>query len=151
MTTDIAPATFGRSHVALSANLRYPFQPNTGPARAVLPLPRNKLYPLTRAFGARRGSACKQGPGDYERPSWRFCRVIQPREPSLGERLGQFDLALHPDETRLIAFSRFAEVDRRARGLGRPETINFLGFTHCCRTTTGAGGSGSDISSLQSG
>ena len=52
---------------------------------------------------------------------------------ALGERLGQFDLALHPDG--LIEFGRFAEVDRRARGLGRPETFDFLGFTHYCRTT----------------
>ncbi len=54
---------------------------------------------------------------------------------ALGERLGQFDLALHPAKTRLIEFGRFAEVDRRARGLGRPETFDFLGFTHYCRTT----------------
>ena len=54
---------------------------------------------------------------------------------ALGERLGQFDLALHPDKTRLIEFGRFAEVDRRARGLGRPETFDFLGFTHYCTKT----------------
>ena len=54
---------------------------------------------------------------------------------ALGEWLGQFDLALHPDKTRLIEFGRFAEVDRRARGLGRPETFDFLGFTHYCTKT----------------
>ena len=54
---------------------------------------------------------------------------------ALGERLGQFDLALHPAKTRLIEFGRFAETDRRARGLGRPETFDFLGFTHYCRKT----------------
>ena len=54
---------------------------------------------------------------------------------ALGERLGQFDLALHPAKTRLIEFGRFAEVDRRARGLGRPETFDFLGFTHYCTKT----------------
>ncbi len=42
---------------------------------------------------------------------------------------------MHPAKTRLIEFGRFAEVDRRARGLGRPETFDFLGFTHYCRTT----------------
>ena len=42
---------------------------------------------------------------------------------ALGERLGRFDLALHPDKTRLIEFGRNAEADRRARGLGRPETF----------------------------
>ena len=54
---------------------------------------------------------------------------------ALGERLGQFDLALHPDKTRLIEFGRNAEANRRARGLGRPETFDFLGFTHYCRKT----------------
>ena len=54
---------------------------------------------------------------------------------ALGERLGQFDLALHPNKTRLIEFGRNAEANRRARGLGRPETFDFLGFTHYCRTT----------------
>ena len=56
---------------------------------------------------------------------------------ALGERLGRFDLALHPDKTRLIEFGRNAEADRRARGLGRPETFDFLGFTHYCRKTRG--------------
>ena len=51
------------------------------------------------------------------------------------ERLGQFELALHPDKTRLVEFGRFAEVDRRARGLGRPETFDFLSFTHYCTKT----------------
>ena len=54
---------------------------------------------------------------------------------ALGERLGQFDLALHPAKTRLIEFGRNAEANRRARGLGRPETFDFLGFTHYCRKT----------------
>jgi len=48
------------------------------------------------------------------------------------ERLAKFGLTLHPDKTRLIEFGRFAEENRRARGQGRPETFDFLGFTHCC-------------------
>lgn len=48
------------------------------------------------------------------------------------ERLAKFGLSLHPDKTRLIEFGRFAEENRRARGQGRPETFDFLGFTHCC-------------------
>ena len=51
----------------------------------------------------------------------------------LKERLGQFELELHPDKTRLIEFGRFAMVDRRAPGERRPETFDFLGFTHYCR------------------
>ncbi len=48
------------------------------------------------------------------------------------ERLGEFALSLHPDKTRLIEFGRFAAVDRKRRGLGKPETFAFLGFTFIC-------------------
>jgi len=47
-------------------------------------------------------------------------------------RLGEFQLSLHPDKTRLIEFGRFAATDRRLRGLGKPETFAFLGFTFSC-------------------
>jgi RNA-directed DNA polymerase len=46
------------------------------------------------------------------------------------ERLGMFGLELHPDKTRRIEFGRFAEENRRRRGEGKPETFDFLGFTH---------------------
>ena len=46
------------------------------------------------------------------------------------ERLGKFGLELHPDKTRRIEFGRFAEHDRKKRGEGKPETFDFLGFTH---------------------
>lgn len=52
----------------------------------------------------------------------------------LKDRLARFELELHPKKTRLIEFGRHAEATRRARGLGRPETFDFLGFTHYCRT-----------------
>lgn len=57
----------------------------------------------------------------------------------LRERLQKFGLELHPDKTRLIEFGRFAAERRKKRGQGRPETFNFLGFTHICGTnhTTG--------------
>jgi hypothetical protein len=45
------------------------------------------------------------------------------------ERLQKFSLSLHPDKTRLIEFGRFAAANRKRRGLGKPETFNFLGFT----------------------
>ncbi len=48
----------------------------------------------------------------------------------LRERLAQFGLTLHPDKTRLIEFGRYAAQDRRRKGLGKPETFDFLGFTH---------------------
>jgi group II intron reverse transcriptase/maturase len=53
----------------------------------------------------------------------------------LRERFAKFNLELHPDKTRLIEFGRFADRDRRERGDGRPETFNFLGFTHACDKT----------------
>src|SRR3982750_40948 len=48
---------------------------------------------------------------------------------AMRERLEQFALSLHPDKTRLIEFGRHAAARRRSRGLGRPETFAFLGFT----------------------
>jgi RNA-directed DNA polymerase len=55
----------------------------------------------------------------------------------LRERLEQFALSLHPDKTRLIEFGRHAAADRAKRGLGKPETFNFLGFTHICGRSRG--------------
>lgn len=48
----------------------------------------------------------------------------------LRERLAKFSLELHAEKTRLIEFGRSARRSRAARGLGKPETFNFLGFTH---------------------
>jgi RNA-directed DNA polymerase len=53
----------------------------------------------------------------------------------LRERFAQFGLELHPDKTRLIEFGRFAVQSRTKRGEGKPETFNFLGFTHICGKT----------------
>jgi len=50
----------------------------------------------------------------------------------LRERFVKFGLELHPDKTRLIEFGRFAAQRRAVRGVGRPETFDFLGFTHIC-------------------
>jgi hypothetical protein len=48
------------------------------------------------------------------------------------ERLARFGLKLHEDKTRLIEFGRFARENYRRRGKGKPQTFDFLGFTHCC-------------------
>ena len=53
----------------------------------------------------------------------------------LRERFARFGLTLHPDKTRLIEFGRSADRNRRDRGDGKPETFNFLGFTHSCGKT----------------
>jgi len=58
---------------------------------------------------------------------------------ALHERFGKFGLKLHPEKTRLIEFGRWANARRRRRGKGRPETFNFLGFTHVCSQTRRAG------------
>src|SRR6266699_4261670 len=56
----------------------------------------------------------------------------------LGERLAKFGLELKAEKTRLIEFGRFAARNRARRGLGKPETFDFLGFTHiCAKTRTG--------------
>jgi hypothetical protein len=49
-------------------------------------------------------------------------------------RMAEFGLELHPEKTRLIEFGRFAEGNRKRDGAGKPETFNFLGFTHICST-----------------
>lgn len=50
----------------------------------------------------------------------------------LRERFRKFHLELHPDKTRLLEFGPFAAERRRRGGRGKPETFNFLGFTHIC-------------------
>ncbi len=59
----------------------------------------------------------------------RFLREFQ-------ERLAKFGLEMHPEKTRLIEFGRFAQVNRKQRGAGKPETFTFLGFTHYCGTNS---------------
>jgi RNA-directed DNA polymerase len=56
------------------------------------------------------------------------CRFLH----DLRERFAKFGLELHPGKTRLIEFGRFAAANRQKRGLGKPETFDFLGFTHIC-------------------
>jgi RNA-directed DNA polymerase len=53
----------------------------------------------------------------------------------LRDRLAKFSLELNAEKTRLIRFGRFAAQQRKERGLGKPETFRFLGFTHICAKT----------------
>jgi len=62
---------------------------------------------------------------EHEAEAKRFLAELQ-------QRMAAFALALHPDKTRLIEFGRLAAQNRGRRGLGKPETFNFLGFTHIC-------------------
>lgn len=53
----------------------------------------------------------------------------------LAERFARFDLELNADKTRLLEFGRYAAEHRRERGEAKPETFDFLGFTHACSRT----------------
>jgi RNA-directed DNA polymerase len=66
----------------------------------------------------------------YEGVARRFLAAMR-------ERLAKFKLELHPDKTRLIQFGRYAAQRCRERGTGKPETFDFLGFTHCCGQYSG--------------
>jgi group II intron reverse transcriptase/maturase len=57
----------------------------------------------------------------------------------LRERMAVWGLELHSEKTRLIEFGRFAEGNRKRDGAGKPETFNFLGFTHVCGTIRKSG------------
>jgi RNA-directed DNA polymerase len=62
---------------------------------------------------------------EHEGDARRFLDVMR-------ERFEAFSLSVHPDKTRLIEFGRHAAADRKKRGVGRPETFAFLGFTFIC-------------------
>jgi RNA-directed DNA polymerase len=62
---------------------------------------------------------------EHEADARRFLEAIR-------VRLGEFALSLHPDKTRLIEFGRHAATNRERRGLGKPETFDFLGFSFIC-------------------
>lgn len=60
-------------------------------------------------------------------------------QSELRERMAEHGLELHPEKTRLLEFGRFAATNRAKRGAKKPETFEFLGFTHCCgKTKSGA-------------
>ena len=60
-------------------------------------------------------------------------------QAALRDRFARFGLTLHPTKTRLIEFGRYAAANRQGRGEGKPETFDFLGFTHVCvKTRQGA-------------
>jgi len=64
----------------------------------------------------------------YQREAERFLEEMK-------ERFAEHGLEIHSEKTRLIEFGRFAESNRTERGEGKPETFDFLGFTHICSRT----------------
>ena len=65
---------------------------------------------------------------EYQEDAQRFLADLR-------QRFAKFGLELHPDKTRLIKFGRHAAWRRAERDVGKPETFDFLGFTHLCATT----------------
>jgi len=65
---------------------------------------------------------------EYEWEARRFWNELR-------DRLTKFGLELHPEKTRLIEFGRHAAENRKRNGRGKPETFDFLGFTHICGKT----------------
>jgi hypothetical protein len=61
----------------------------------------------------------------YEGDAKRFRKLLR-------KRLNNFGLEIAEDKTKMLEFGRYAEQERAKRGLGRPETFNFLGFTFYC-------------------
>ena len=64
----------------------------------------------------------------YEGEARSFLRALR-------ERLAKFGLKLNENKTKLIEFGRFAASNRKRNGKGKPETFDFLGFTHTCSQT----------------
>jgi group II intron reverse transcriptase/maturase len=62
---------------------------------------------------------------EYQEDAKRFLHELE-------RRMQRFGLELNAEKTRLIEFGRFAQEDRAKRGEGKPETFDFLGFTHYC-------------------
>src|ERR1700761_220714 len=66
--------------------------------------------------------------------SWAFSTspIARAMREALASRLSRFGLELHPDKTRVIRFGRFAADGCAKDGRRKPETFDFLGFTHIC-------------------
>ena len=84
---------------------------------------------------ARRARRCDHRAADDFIVGFEYREDAEEFLAGLRERFARFGLELHPDKTRLIEFGRFAAHDRAVRGEGKPETSDFLGFTHICATS----------------
>lgn len=96
-------------------------------------------YTLDVWFERRFKQQCR-GEAYYFRYADDFLACFQYREDAeaflkeVGARLEQFHLELEPSKTRLLEFGRFARTNAERQGR-RPETFDFLGFTHYCGQT----------------
>ena len=55
----------------------------------------------------------------------------------LTKRFEKYGLTLHPEKTRLLEFGRYALTKAEKSGGRKPETFDFLGFTHICKRSRG--------------
>ena len=90
------------------------------------------LRPLRRRHRRRAGGALRRDGFENRSDAERFLADLR-------QRLAAFALTLHPEKTRLLEFGRNAERIRSERGDGKPETFDFLGFTHICGKTRKGG------------
>ena len=86
------------------------------------------------------GCSCAASISAFEKLGFQHEHEAKAFLQDLQERLRKFELGLHPDKTRPIRFGRHAARECKARGEGKPETFDFLGFTHFCTRSKKTGG-----------
>jgi hypothetical protein len=84
---------------------------------------------------SRQRSGCRAGYPDDTLLGFEHKKDARRMLSELNDRIGKFGLRLHGGKTRLIEFGRYAAERRAKRGERRPETFDFLGFTHCSSRT----------------
>lgn len=61
----------------------------------------------------------------YKHEAMRFLEELK-------SRFRKFNLEVNTEKTSLLEFGRYAVERRKERGKGKPDTFDFLGFTHIC-------------------
>lgn len=79
-----------------------------------------------------RGEVYVVGYADDSVFGFQYQSDAQRLQQALSDRLATFKLTLNASKTHLIEFGRFAQSNRKERGAGKPDTFDFLGFTHIC-------------------
>ena len=84
-----------------------------------------------------RGEVYVVGYADDSVFGFQYQSDAQRLQQALSDRLATFKLTLNASKTHLIEFGRFAQSNRKERGAGKPDTFDFLGFTHICSRRRG--------------
>jgi len=103
------------------------------PLKQMRPTPERQKSVCPTGMGVPRGAHARRERDDraafeHEADGRRFLDMMR-------ERTAEFALTPHPEKTRLITFGRLAAAQRAKLGVGKPETFDFLGFTHICGRT----------------